>query len=336
MGDLYDYSGEMNPENMIFTAEYHGDLGGENFDWERKEIGSKLGKFWRLWLMDEEEKKKDGQIVWEELGISNDFIFGKVMQDAELCKGLLQRIFPDIKIDHVEYPILQKTINVDMDAKSVRLDVYVEDGEGVIYDIEMQMSDTKELPKRARYYQAMMDLEMIDKGELYRKLKKSFVIFICPFDLFGEGRHIYTFRNFCEENKKILLGDDTAKIFLNTESRMDDVSMDLRAFLDYVAGKEPEDSFVQKLENAVNKARKNREWRREYMTLLMRDQENKEEGREEGREEGMEKGIYEVISLCREIGMSDHDILKRLQERFQLSKEKAEEYLYVSAVKNLN
>ncbi len=196
--------------------------------------------------MDEKEQKKDNQVVWEELGISNDFIFGKVMQDAELCKGLLQRIFPDMKIDHVEYPVLQKTINVDLDAKSVRLDVYVEDGEGVIYDIEMQVADTKDLPKRTRYYQAMMDLEMIDKGELYKKLKKSFVIFICPFDLFGEGRHIYTFRNFCEENKRILLGDDTAKIFLNTESEMEDTSRELRAFLDYVAGKKTEDSFVQK------------------------------------------------------------------------------------------
>ena len=35
--------------------------------------------------MDVEEQKKDNQVVWEELGISNDFIFGKVMQDAELC-----------------------------------------------------------------------------------------------------------------------------------------------------------------------------------------------------------------------------------------------------------
>ncbi len=245
--------------------------------------------------MDVEEQKKDNQVVWEELGISNDFIFGKVMQDAELCKGLLQRIFPDMKIDHVEYPVLQKTINVDLDAKSVRLDVYVEDGEGVIYDIEMQVADTKDLPKRTRYYQAMMDLEMIDKGELYKKLKKSFVIFICPFDLFGKGRHIYTFKNFCEEDKAVLLGDETAKVFLNTESTMEDVSKELRAFLDYVAGKKSEDSFVQKLEDAVKKAKQNREWRHEYMTLLMRDQEKFEQGLEQGHKQGREQEKIETI-----------------------------------------
>ncbi len=68
------------------------------------------------------------------------------------------------------------------------------------------------------------------------------------------------------------------------------------------------------------------------MTLLMRDQENQEKGREKGREEGREEGIYEVISLCKEIGMPDHDISRRLQQRFHLSKEKAEEYMKVGAI----
>jgi len=34
------------------------------------------------------------QTKWEELSISNDFLFGKVMQNPELCKELLQRILP--------------------------------------------------------------------------------------------------------------------------------------------------------------------------------------------------------------------------------------------------
>lgn len=64
---------------------------------------------------------------WEELGISNDFLFGKVMQNPELCKELLQRILPDLKIDRIEYPELQKSINVDMDARSVRLEEAVKE-----------------------------------------------------------------------------------------------------------------------------------------------------------------------------------------------------------------
>ena len=76
------------------------------------------------------------------------------------------------------------------------------------------------------------------------------------------------------------MGDEAIKIFLNADGTMDDVSRELKAFLDYVAGQKPEDSYVEKLEEAVQEAKKNREWRHEYMTLLMRDQENVEKGEE--------------------------------------------------------
>ncbi len=54
---------------------------------------------------------------WEDLGISNDFLFGKVMLNPRLCLKLLQRILPDLKIDHIEYPELQKMIKPDARCK---------------------------------------------------------------------------------------------------------------------------------------------------------------------------------------------------------------------------
>ena len=223
------------------------------------------------------------------------------MQDSELCKELLQRILPDLNIDHIEYPQLQKTIQPDVDAKSIRLDVYVKDGRGTIYDIEMQVTDTKELPKRTRFYQSMIDLQLIDKGMPYKMLKPSYIIFICPFDMFGEGRHIYTFENICKEDKNIFLKDGAVKIFLNADSKMDDVSRELAAFLDYVAGRKTEDSYVEKLKAAVERAKKNREWRHEYMTLLMRDQENIEKGTLQERRKII------IKMLCQ--GFNDEQIL---------------------------
>ena len=266
------------------------------------------------------EKHMTNATVWEELHISNDFIFGKVMQDPKLCKGLLQRILPGLKIDHIEYPETQKAIRPDIDAKSVRLDVYVEDGKGTVYDIEMQVGMSKELPKRTRYYQSLLDMRMIDKGEPYKKLKPSYIIFICPFDQFGMGRHIYTFENICKEDKSVLLNDGTTKIFLNAKGTMDDVSPELKAFLDYVAGKKPADPFVDELEEAVKNARKNREWRHEYMTLLMRDQENIEKGMEIGTAKG-------IIETGIDFGLSEGELLKRLQDKLNITFESAQEYL---------
>ena len=252
------------------------------------------------------------QTSWEELSISNDFLFGKVMQNPELCKELIQRILPELKIDHIEYPELQKSIKQDLDAKSVRLDVYVKDGKEVVYDIEMQVSDTKELPKRSRYYQSMIDLQLIDKGQYYDELNRSYVIFICPFDAFGKGRHIYTFENICKEDDSISMGDETVKIFLNAKGTMDDVSKELKAFLDYITGKKTADSYVEKLEEAVKEAKKNREWRHEYMTLLMRDQENQKIGEKRGEKNG-EKKMAKLIMLLNEDGRLS-DIIKVSQD----------------------
>ena len=289
---------------------------------------------------------------WEELGICNDFLFGKVMQNPELCKELLKRILPELEIERIEYPELQKTIKFDADAKSVRLDVYVRDEKQTIYDIEMQVTDTKELAKRTRFYQSMIDLQMIDRGESYKRLKPSYIIFICPFDMFDKGRHLYTFQNICKEDHKILLKDEATKIFLNAHGYMDDVSKELKAFLDYVAGKSTEDTFVKKLELAVKEAKRNREWRYEYMTLLMRDQENieqgikqgmeqglkqgmeqgikqgikqgMEQGIEQGMEQGIRQGIEALMSSLREFGVEDDMIVKKIQEKFHVSKEEAE------------
>ena len=266
---------------------------------------------------------------WEEIGLSNDFIFGKVMSDPELCKELLERILPGIEIDHIEYPELQKPIKEDVDARSVRLDVYVKDGKNTVYDIEMQKVNTRELPKRSRYYQGMMDLQLIDSGQPYKKLNQSYVIFICLADVFGKNRHIYTFENICREDPEIKLRDGAIKIFLNAKGNLNDVSSELRAFLDYLGGKKSEDEYVQKLEKAVREAKRNRKWRHEYMTLLMRDQENQEigeergrrEGRLEGRREGQLEGeLRKLVSLIRKKqlrGYQKEQIADLLEEDIQ-------------------
>lgn len=253
---------------------------------------------------------------WDEIGISNDFLFGKVMRDAGLCQELLKRILPDLDIKHIEYPELQKEIKPDIDARSVRLDIYVRDEKEAVYNIEMQAITTKELPKRSRYYSSMIDLQLIDKGQAYSKLNRSYVIFICLDDIFGRGRHCYTFNNICREDKDLELGDGTTKLFLNASGTKEDVSAELKAFLDYVAGKPSEDSFVKRLDAAVKEAKKNRKWRHEYMTLLMRDQENIEKGKVEG-----------IIETCLDLGLTEREILDRLQIKLGFSLQRAEEYL---------
>lgn len=273
----------------------------------------------------------DIERAWENIGISNDFLFGKLMrQYPGLCKKLLQRILPGLAIDHIEILETQKSIDQDVDARSVRLDVYLSDDKERVYSIEMQMTDTKELPRRSRYYQAMIDPQLLDKGITYRHLNDTYIIFICPFDLYGKGRHMYTFNGGCKEDSEVNIADGATRIFLNARGTMDDVSSSLRAFLDYVAGNCGDDPFVQELEEAVAEAKKNREWRHEYMTLLVRDQDNIEKGREEGMELGRERereqGIGLLISSLNDFGISPGEILKKVQEKYNLTGEEVKKY----------
>ena len=221
-----------------------------------------------------------GTKTWEELEITDDFLFGKVMRNPELCKRTIEVIL-GIEIDRIDYLEEQKTIDMSLDAKSIRLDVYVKDGANTVYNIEMQPVKRDNLPKRSRYYQGMIDLALIEKGEHYSKLNRSYVIFICSFDLFGKNRCVYTFENRCIEDSEISLGDETLKVFLNSRGDSTHLNSNLKAFLEYMNHKkESENDFITMLAREVKKAKANLEWRREYIPLYIKFQEMLEESPE--------------------------------------------------------
>lgn len=140
-----------------------------------------------------------------------------------------------------------------------------------------------------------MDLNILEKGNNYKDLKRSFVIFVCTFDLFGEERHIYTFENRCIQNPELSLGDDTTKIILNTKGTMDDVTPELKRLLDFIDGKEAEDDFTRELDEAVQSVRKNEKWRLDYMTLQMNYQEKYEQGIAQGIAQGNKQSALRMI-----------------------------------------
>ena len=135
----------------------------------------------------------------------------------------------------------------------------------------------------------------LDKGMDYMQLKQSFVIFVCTFDPFQLGRHIYTFTNRCVEDPDLLLNDGTQKIILNTKGIFDDVRPELKRLLNFIDGRQPEDAFTQDLSEAVESAKRNEKWRLDYMTLQMAYDEKYREGLEAGIQRGVEQGIEQGI-----------------------------------------
>ena len=161
--------------------------------------------------------------------------------------------------------------------------VYVEDEAGTVYNVEIQTTDKKNLPKRMRYYQGLIDLHILEKGEDYAALRKSFVIFICTYDPFGKGRYAYTFENRCRENLSLSLGDGATKIILNAKGRVGEVSAELKELLRYMDGAAPGDDYTRELDSAVTAIRKDEKWRRDYMLLSEKFMENRRLGEYKSR-----------------------------------------------------
>ena len=268
----------------------------------------------------------------KELNLEDDFLFAKVMSDKDICKEFLEKLL-EIEIEKIEMPENQKTIDLLLESKGIRLDIYVKDENSTVYNIEMQRGKHKNIPKRLRYYQGNIDLDLINKGDDYRKLSKSYIIFICTFDLFNKGRHRYTFETVCKEDNSIKLEDDTNKIILNTKGIMNDLSEELIEFLEYVehsddnTAEKAKGTLVKKIHKRVIEVKSDVSMEVEFMTLLERDREKIEEGRKEGREEGrleekldIARNLLDVLddeTIAKKTGLSIEEV-KRLREKINI------------------
>ena len=233
---------------------------------------------------------------WEDLTITDDFMFCKVMSDPDICKELLE-ILLHIKIERLEFQEPQKSFRLTSESKGIRLDVYVKDSNRV-FDIELQTTNEKNLELRTRYYQGVMDISELEKGDFFSNMKESYIIFICMFDPFGADIPIYTVKQTFAENDKLIFDDKTHKIFYNVKA-FEKIANDVetKAFLEYLCKHQSTTKFTQSLETAVYRNKNNQNWRKDYMTLAYNLSLAAEKAAKKAREEGIAIGEERGISI---------------------------------------
>ena len=228
---------------------------------------------------------------WDDLTITDDFLFCQVMRNEQICRQLLELIL-HVKVGKIKFLTSQHEIEVDPQSKAIAMDVYLRDEDKVV-NVEMQNGHRLELPKRTRYYQAVADVDNTSPGKSYTDMKDNYVIFICTFDPFLLGNAIYEFENICMSCKPPLpLNDGTHKIFLNTTA--DDLTLldpDLKLFYDYVRCGTAESQLTERINGEITAIKKNREARRKYMTYTTRIMEAKTDALNEGIAIGEKQGI---------------------------------------------
>ena len=222
---------------------------------------------------------------WQSLTLADDFLFCKIMSEPALCAEMLHRIFPQLDVSEVKMVETQKSEKLALNIRGVRFDVFTRTVRE-IFDVEAQKRKLNDIFKRPRAYHIVigyngMDMKTLKKSGNYEKLPNAYVIFICTFDPFGKGRHIYSFKNYCTEDKEIALGDGAYIVYLNTKGKLNDV---------VGKNKVSDDSFIKILDEKVKEAKENTEWRSEFMKLLTREDEFGAERFAAGIAEGEKRG----------------------------------------------
>ena len=228
-----------------------------------------------------------------QLNLMDDFLFHEAVthgaEGEEFCRILLRTVLGH-EIGRVRIVPQRSYQGIDTRQRGIRLDVYIEENietdDGVetaaLYDVEPTLYDLKDtLPKRMRFYQAMMDARTLSAGESYRKLPRTIIIFILPKDYFGKGRMMYTFRTVCEEDSSVVCDDESRRIVLYTKGNPGSAGQKLAEMLQYFMKTTPDNaanSELRKIDAMVDEIKQNAEVRRAYMQAWDKELYLKEEG----------------------------------------------------------
>lgn len=238
----------------------------------------------------------------DQLVFSDDFMFGAVMRDADICKEVIERLL-QIKIDHIAYPELQKSISPLYTQKGVRLDVYVA-GSDKVFDVECQSYKIENIGKRTRYYQSLLDIDSLFKGHDYSELKESYVIFICLDDPFDGNLPVYTFERKCKEKANIDLDDKTHHIVFNASAYDKEDNPEIKDFLSFVRNNKADSDFTRRIADMVQAKKFEQTFFNEYMAWNLHDMDVKKQGIQQGIQQGIKQSALASARNALALGLS--------------------------------
>ena len=232
-----------------------------------------------------------------QFNLSDFALFLSVMRNKEAYEAVLSIIMDDNELTLTEVKVEQVILNKSGN-RAIRLDAWAMDSNQRQFNTEMENSgDAKELQKRSRYYQSMMDAPILKSGKntKYKELPSTIIIFITQADIFKKDLAMYTFTEQCEEIADLKLEDGTTKIFLNMTSK--NGRPELISLLQYMKHTKINDSElslydkrIQKLNSIVNEVLDSTEWEAVKSNIL---EIGLAKGHSKGLAEGHSKGLAE-------------------------------------------
>lgn len=279
----------------------------------------------------EEQMKKK----LEELNLLDDFLFGTLISHpvyGERFAGILIKTILNRDVKIIKVVSQMNYYGQDTDRHGARLDVYIEEEDGVvrgnvqlstIYDIEPDQSTDKvakdALPRRVRFYHSVIDARSLQSGSDYNQLKNVIIIMLLPYDPFGHGRMVYTFKNKCLEEPEIEYNDGALNLFIYTKGHAGDISQDLKELLRYLESTTWDNAVsspLREVQSMVDKIKYDKEVSISYMKSYERDWMMRNEGRVEGYADSIKDFLSDLGPIPENIaaridGETDLSLLKQ-------------------------
>ena len=238
----------------------------------------------------------------QELNLTDDFLFDVATEELENCKAIIE-LTTGLRLKSLKWKSGQKVIHNLPGKRGVRLDFIAESEDGRIFDVEMQNRNEGNIPKRTRFYQALIDAPVLKSGERgFDKMNPLYIIIICNYDPYGKKKYCYTFDNQCKEVPGLRLGDEVTKLLLSTKGEnKEEVSKELVDFLHYVTESNENglpdecDERLKRLHESIREIKASADMEVEYMKMEERERIIRDEGKQIGIINGKIESVLELL-----------------------------------------
>lgn len=238
----------------------------------------------------------------QELNLTDDFLFDVTTEELENCKAIIE-LTTGLRLKSLKWKSGQKVIHNLPGKRGVRLDFIAESEDGRIFDVEMQNRNEGNIPKRTRFYQALIDAPILKSGERgFDKMNPLYIIIICNYDPYGKKKYCYTFDNQCKEVLGLRLGDEVTKLLLSTKGENEEeVSKELVDFLHYVTESNENglldecDERLKRLHESIREIKASADMEVEYMKMEERERIIRDEGKQIGIINGKIESVLELL-----------------------------------------
>ena len=133
--------------------------------------------------------------------IMNDIFMRNVLKETACTEYIFQVI-----MNKKELKVIDQTLQKDyknLQGRSAILDCVAKDAENNFFNVEIQGENDGASPKRARYHCGLLDMNLLNPGDLFDNLPETYVIFITKNDVLGYNQPISHIQRRIKETEDI-------------------------------------------------------------------------------------------------------------------------------------